>query len=83
MPNGWIRRVAPSASLTSDLASVESFGDTIKAYIDEGIWYDAIAKLEEKFAGGSAADNIVEKWDALVQSAGVEGCAVRNASIGQ
>lgn len=81
--HGWIRRVAPSASLTSELASVKSSEDTINAYINDGVWYDAIAKLEEGFVGGTAADNIVEKWDALLQSAGVQDVAVRNASIGQ
>ena len=75
--HGWIRRVPPTATLAQNLESSASTADMASAYIDERIWYDAIAKLEEGFASeGLSEANLKQKWEALLSSAGVNDIAL-------
>lgn len=69
--HGWIRRVPPSEKLTASLNSSTSTEDIIQAYIDEQIWYDAIASLESGIHAPNAPEALVTQWDALLKSAGI------------
>lgn len=76
--HGWIRRVPPTATLMANLRTSQSTEDMANAYINERIWYDAIAKLEEGFTGRniSSEDRLVAQWRALLTAAGVEESAL-------
>jgi hypothetical protein len=79
--HGWIRRVPPTDTLVQDLEASSSTQDVANAYINEQIWYDAIAKLEAGFVSGSASDQIIEQWDALLSSAGVNDIALDTSAM--
>ena len=79
--HGWIRRVPPTASLVEDLEASSSTQEIASAYIDEQIWYDAIAQLEAGFVSGTASEQIMEQWDALLSSAGVQDIAVDTSAM--
>ncbi|OKH19085.1 DUF928 domain-containing protein [[Limnothrix rosea] IAM M-220] len=79
--HGWIRRVPPTASLVEDLETSSSAQEVANAYINEQIWYDAIAKLEEGFISGTASEQIMEQWEALLSSAGVNDVALDTSAM--
>lgn len=76
--HGWIRRVAPSTALTSNLQQSNSAMTAAQAYIDERIWYDAIALLEADVASGQASSETVAQWNALLSSAGIGSIALES-----
>lgn len=74
--HGWIRRVPPTEKLTESLNNSTSVEQIAKAYIDEQIWYDAIASLESGLQAENAPEELVEQWDDLLKSAGIEAAAM-------
>ncbi|AFY37369.1 protein of unknown function DUF928 [[Leptolyngbya] sp. PCC 7376] len=80
--HGWIRRVPQTDTLAQSLEASSSAEDVANAYINEQIWYDAIAKLEEGFDGNSASgQNITAQWDALLNAAGVSEIALETEAV--
>ncbi|MGB2925489.1 MAG: DUF928 domain-containing protein [Limnothrix sp.] len=75
--HGWVRRVAPSQTLVNSLNNTDDVEVLANAYINEQIWYDAIALLEKDFAKGTASSAVIEQWDALLESAGVTDVALK------
>lgn len=70
--HGWVRRVLPSDELTADLAQATTVTEVAQAYIDAGVWYDAIATLESGLVDGVNGKDHDAQLHLLLQSAGIE-----------
>lgn len=79
--HGWIRRVPPTEKLMASLNSSTSVEEIAKAYIDEQIWYDAIASLEAGLQDENAPKQLLEQWDTLLKSAGIGAEVVNSEAV--
>ncbi len=76
--HGWVRRVMPSESLVNSLAAAKTTSERANAYVDEGIWYDAIATLETNLNHTTVTPNDRAQLNALLESAGIVGVDVKH-----
>lgn len=65
---GWIQRVAPSASLTDRLAQSRTERDRAAAYAEAGIWHEAITTLAELRRMEPTDKELAEDWRELLQA---------------
>jgi Domain of Unknown Function (DUF928) len=77
--SGWVKRVAPSASLSDRRASQDKSGMTlelVRAYGLEGIWYDTLSSLVELKRLQPNNPNLNSEWTQLLEQVGLDSIAV-------
>lgn len=73
---GWIERVSPSPTLAEQLQQATPQQQTA-LYIENGIWYDALAALAELRLANPQSSALTEDWQSLLKSVGLESLATK------
>lgn len=76
--SGWIRRVEPNSSLTSQLKKPVSL-DLISRLAETGIWYDSLSNLAQLRRSQPSNPALNDAWEALLKSANLS--AIANAPL--
>ncbi|MEL7067605.1 MAG: DUF928 domain-containing protein [Cyanobacteria bacterium J06581_3] len=71
--DGWVKRIAPTADLTAELAAGEGITD-VAALGANGIWYDTAAQLA-MLTEAEANEEMANHWYELLESVGLEAIA--------
>ncbi|BAY26689.1 hypothetical protein NIES2100_65050 [Calothrix sp. NIES-2100] len=72
--SGWIRRVEPNSSLTSQLNKPVSL-DLISQLAETGIWYDSLSNLAQLRRSQPNNQALTEAWEALLKSVNLSAIA--------
>lgn len=64
--DGVVKRVEPTAKLTSELDVAETTRGEIIAYAANGLWYEALTKLAELRRGNEEDGQVAIDWEALL-----------------
>ncbi|MDX2215960.1 MAG: DUF928 domain-containing protein [Oculatellaceae cyanobacterium bins.114] len=68
---GWIQRIAPPTTLTSQLAATAE-GDRPRVYAQAGIWYDALNSMANLRQTQPRNPEIATQWTTLLRSVGLD-----------
>ncbi len=71
---GWMQRIQPPATLTSDLANPDPRAKLI-AYANNGIWYETLATLAQMRRQAPDDAKLTAQWTELLQSQKLESIA--------
>ncbi|PSB21145.1 hypothetical protein C7B65_04180 [Phormidesmis priestleyi ULC007] len=70
--NGWIQRVQPDATLTTQLKQATTPEQRLSLYADHGLWYDTLTTLAELRRQRPTDLAVTANWDTLLQSVELE-----------
>ncbi len=73
---GWVQRLSPSATLTSQLKQAKP-QQRATIYAQNGIWFDAVTALAEQRLATSQDPRLTQDWKALLQTVGLEKLATK------
>lgn len=65
---GWIRRVAKSDALESQLAAAKDESDRVSIYARESLWFDTLASLAQLVRENPTDETLAAQWEELLQS---------------
>lgn len=72
--DGWVQRIAASSSLTNQLATATERNQSV-IYSANGIWYDAVTILGDRFFKNPTDNAIASDWLNLLKSVGLDNFA--------
>lgn len=73
---GWVQRVSPSATLTSQLKQATP-QQRATLYAQNGIWFDALTTLAEQRVANPQDTRLTEDWNNLLKAVGLEKLAAK------
>ncbi|NJP08624.1 MAG: DUF928 domain-containing protein [Leptolyngbyaceae cyanobacterium RU_5_1] len=73
---GWVQRVSPSTTLTSQLNQATPQQRAV-LYAQHGIWFDALTTLAELRLANPQDIRLTEDWNRLLQTVGLEKLAAK------
>lgn len=65
--DGWVQRIAPDASLNSQLAKANS-ADRVRLYANSGIWFDTLTSLADLRCARPKDTTLAKSWSELMRS---------------